>query len=99
AGTTLAMLGFRTLSETLQNTNTQLEGANTQLGSALYTRGLAVAERELSLRLDVGRAEQLLKDCPEHQRGWEWHHLQRLLDGPVPVLQAHTGGVWSVAFA
>ena len=26
---------------------------------------------------DIGRAEELLDECPEHLRGWEWYYLKR----------------------
>src|SRR5262249_37568226 len=26
---------------------------------------------------NVGRAEELLDECPSHLRGWEWHYLKR----------------------
>jgi WD40 repeat protein len=77
---------------------TTAEAANEQLEVSLYAQRVAVAERELSLRQDVGRAEELLDQCPERLRGWEWHYLRRLLDGGRPDLRGHKSGVWSVAF-
>src|SRR5262249_891232 len=41
-----------------------------------YFQSIALAERELA-RNNPGRAEELLSDCPEDLRGWEWHYLKR----------------------
>src|SRR5439155_364276 len=37
-----------------------------------YFYRTALAGRELAVG-NVGRAEELLADCPEHLHGWEWH--------------------------
>ena len=39
--------------------------------------GIALAEREWGA-CNIERAEQLLEECPEELRHWEWHFLQRL---------------------
>jgi WD40 repeat protein/serine/threonine protein kinase len=44
--------------------------------NAYYTR-IALAEREWSAN-NLSRMQQLLEECPEDLRGWEWHYLQRL---------------------
>jgi serine/threonine protein kinase len=41
-----------------------------------YLQRTALAGRELAAG-NVGRAEELLDDCPEHLRGWEWNFLKR----------------------
>lgn len=97
-GATLAALGFRSAAEQERDLSGKLQRSNDELEESLYTQSIAVAERELSARQDVERAERLLEACPERLRGWEWHHLQRLLDGPPLALHGHTDGVWSVAF-
>jgi WD40 repeat protein/serine/threonine protein kinase len=43
----------------------------------LYFHRIALAERELWAN-NVGRAEELLDECPAHLRGWEWYYLKRL---------------------
>src|SRR5262249_22335271 len=57
----------------------------------------ALAGRELAAR-NVGRAEELLDDCPEHRRGWEWHFLKRQRYGNPPPLQ-HPATVVRVALS
>src|SRR5262249_55875071 len=62
-----------------------------------YLRQIALAERQLAAG-NVGRAEELLDDCPEHLRGWEWHFLKRQRYGnPPPLPHPETAG--PVAFS
>jgi WD40 repeat protein/serine/threonine protein kinase len=42
-----------------------------------YLQRIALAEREWSSN-NLARMEQLLAECPEDLRGWEWHYLKRL---------------------
>ncbi len=82
-----------------QRLRSETEQANADLERALYSQSIAVADMELTLRNDVGLAEELLDRCPEHLRGWEWHYMRRQLDGARPPLTGHTAGVWCVAFS
>ena len=50
--------------------------AKEDLERTAYIQRIALAGRELAAG-NVGRAEELLDDCPEHLRGWEWHFLKR----------------------
>jgi WD40 repeat protein len=43
--------------------------------------------------------ERLLNDCPQEQRSWEWHYLQRLCHAELLTLTGHTGQVSGVAFS
>jgi WD40 repeat protein/serine/threonine protein kinase len=62
-----------------------------------YLQRTALAGRELAAG-NVGRAEELLDDCPEHLRGWEWHFLKRQRYGKPLILQ-HPATVVRVAWA
>jgi WD40 repeat protein/serine/threonine protein kinase len=62
-----------------------------------YVQRIALAGRELGAG-NVGRAEELLDECPEHLRGWEWHFLKRQRYGNASVLQ-HPDIVVRVAFS
>jgi WD40 repeat protein/serine/threonine protein kinase len=42
-----------------------------------YFHRIALAHRELSVN-NLGRALQLLGECPDDLREWEWHYLMRL---------------------
>src|SRR5262249_52483404 len=63
-----------------------------------YLQRTALAGRELGVG-NVGHAEELLAECPEHLRGWEWHFLKRQrYDGePTPLI--HSATVDNVAFS
>ncbi len=47
-----------------------------QLEIGLYYHRIALADREIADH-NLGRAEELLQECPEALRGWEWHYLKR----------------------
>src|SRR5262249_18280388 len=62
-----------------------------------YIQRIALAGRELAAG-NVGSTEELLEDCPEHMRGWEWHFLKRQrYDEPTPL--QHSATVLRVAFS
>ncbi|HKB04976.1 MAG TPA: protein kinase [Gemmataceae bacterium] len=61
-----------------------------------YFRQVALAHRELEANR-VGRADQLLDECPEDLRGWEWHYLKRLRAGGLAPLGVGGGPVGDVA--
>src|SRR5262249_4121264 len=62
-----------------------------------YYQSIALAERQLSTG-NVGRAEELLNECPRQLRGWEWRFLKRQRYGNALVLQ-HSDTVLHVAFS
>lgn len=58
--------------------------------AASYVQRIALAERELTSG-NVGRAEELLDECPLEYRGWEWRFLKRRRFGnPAPLQHAAT---------
>src|SRR5262249_39242777 len=61
-----------------------------------YFNLIALAEREYRSG-DINRADELLNDCPEALRGWEWHFLHRVARVPRTVWQPHKGWVTSVS--
>src|SRR5262249_17338838 len=52
----------------------QARAAATLYGN--YLNGVALAQ-QLWLSNNVGRARQVLADCPPEHRRWEWHYLDR----------------------
>jgi WD40 repeat protein/tRNA A-37 threonylcarbamoyl transferase component Bud32 len=97
-GASVAAAQFRKAQTLAEEKATAEARARDELERTLYAERIAVAERELTLNQDVARAEQLLDDCRPDLRGWEWHYLERLLDGDRAPL-AHDSGVWCVAFS
>src|SRR5262249_28860126 len=67
-----------------------------QLERALDFNRIALADREW-LANNVARAEQLLAECPEAHRGWEWHYLSNRCRAGQAVLGKH--GDWALAVA
>src|SRR6185503_4941447 len=72
------------------------QALESERGGAYFER-IALAEREWGTN-SVGRMEQLLDDCPEDLRGWEWRYLKRLRFGALPPL-SHESPVYGVAFS
>jgi WD40 repeat protein len=64
---------------------------------ASYYQCIALAERELKRRIG-SRADELLDQCPERLRGWEWHYLKRLPLADFPR-RSHEDIVLRVAFS
>src|SRR5262249_37365783 len=80
-----------------QDANDQLRQALEREQWTLYFQRIALAARELEGG-SVGRAEELLEECPVELRGWEWHYLKRRLhQGPI-ALRGSGGWLSSVAF-
>jgi WD40 repeat protein/tRNA A-37 threonylcarbamoyl transferase component Bud32 len=59
---------------------------------------IALAERE-DRSGEVGRADDLLNDCPEALRGWEWYYLHRVAHVPRTVWQVHKDWVSSLSYS
>jgi len=68
-----------------------------QAESNLYLFRISLAYRAWSEN-NVRVAEQLLDECPEPLRRWEWHYLNRLCRSPL-VLRGHNSGINNVAFS
>jgi WD40 repeat protein/serine/threonine protein kinase len=66
-----------------------------QLQIKNYVRNIALAANEIAMG-NTGRAEELLDECLEDLRDWEWHYLKRRLrDFPpltLPLGQRISGG-------
>jgi WD40 repeat protein/serine/threonine protein kinase len=62
--------------------------------NAYYER-IALAEREWSAN-NLSRMQQLLDECPEDLRGWEWYYLKRLRYQTLPPLRHDTAVLCAV---
>jgi WD40 repeat protein/serine/threonine protein kinase len=62
-----------------------------------YFQRIALAEREWTAN-NLKRYDQLLSECPDDLRGWEWHYLRRLRLPTVPPLR-HDTAVVCAAFS
>jgi WD40 repeat protein/serine/threonine protein kinase len=72
--------------------------AKEDLVRALYFQRIASAQGELEAN-NVGRAEELLEECPFQLRGWEWHYLKRRRYQTPLTFRGHSAGVIAVAFS
>jgi len=72
--------------------------AKEDLLQALYFQRIASAEGELAAHA-VGRAEELLDECPVSLRGWEWHYLKRRRYQEPFIFRGHSSWVVGVAFS
>ena len=72
--------------------------AKDDLEESLYFNRISLAAREMEAR-NVGRAEELLAECPPRLRGWEWHYLRRIPRDRPLVLRGHTGRIAGIAYS
>jgi serine/threonine protein kinase len=72
--------------------------AQDDLEESLYFNRIGLAAREMEAR-NVGRAEELLAECPQRLRGWEWHYLRRIPRDRPLVLPGHTGRIAGIAYS
>jgi WD40 repeat protein/serine/threonine protein kinase len=75
----------------------QAEAARRELETNLYVQRIALAYRELSVD-NLGRAQELLDECPVGLRQWEWHYLKRLCRVEPTVLSGGAKEVYAAAF-
>jgi len=74
------------------------EGALDRADANLYFTNVALADSKWRDTLLV-QAGQFLDDCPAAHRHWEWHHLQRRLNGQLMTLEGHHTRVVTLAFS
>jgi WD40 repeat protein/serine/threonine protein kinase len=72
--------------------------ARGELQTNLYFRNVALTERDWSANR-VGQAEELLDQCPEYLRAWEWHYLKRAFHHTPLTLHGHTRYIRTLAFS
>jgi WD40 repeat protein len=98
-GAVLSALHFRQTAEEERRLKATAEAnAEAELRAGYATR-LALADSELRLN-SIGRAEELLEECPDRLRGWEWHYLRRLRHGGnLLTCRGHRGYVFGLAFS
>jgi WD40 repeat protein len=74
------------------------EEALQRVESFRYFNLISLAERELAAR-DHGRADELLAQCPEALRGWEWVYLHNQAHVPRTTSRKHADQVLCVAYS
>jgi WD40 repeat protein len=94
----VAMAGLATSTLLIAREQRATEKARDALRHDTYFHRIALAYRELVSLDNLARARELLGDCPEDLRDWEWHYLMRLCRVEPLVLRDRTE-VNSVAFS
>jgi WD40 repeat protein len=72
--------------------------AKGRLAVQLYFKNVALARLEFADN-NLGRANQLLTECEDNLRGWEWQFLDRYFHPDSLTLRQHTAGVVGLAFS
>jgi WD40 repeat protein len=67
------------------------------LKQALYRQRVGRAYQEWRDN-EVPLAEQLLRECPEDLRGWEWRYVYHICHTDLITIRGHTDEVWRLAF-
>lgn len=94
----------KTANEQAQDERKKADVARNQMADSLkreqltsYVHRLGLAQREWQAG-EVGRARQLLDECPANLRHWEWHYLRRLCNTELVSYDSHSAEVISLAF-
>jgi WD40 repeat protein len=95
----LAVSNVRVSSSLEQETaaRSELEMALERERRNSYSQRIALANREWSAN-NLRRMEELLNECPQDLRGWEWNYLKRLRYSTLRPLR-HDSMVLSAAFS
>jgi WD40 repeat protein len=93
-GLAVGLVYNRRLDDERRRTADALQQAETYL----YFNRIGLAEREWSAG-NVGRTRELLLECPEPKRSWEWHYLNRLCRSEKQILQGHTDEATAAVFS
>jgi WD40 repeat protein len=97
AGLLLAVVGLAATTFVVSRANLTAQKALDRERQTAYFQRVALAEREWSAG-NLSHALDLLNECPQELRGWEWRYLQRLGGKPVPPLH-HDGIVYACAIS
>src|SRR5262249_14206170 len=90
------LLTWRANQDLHQALNRERDTLERERQDAYYQR-IALAEREWAAN-NLSRMQQLLEECPEELRGWEWHYLNRLRYKNLPPLH-HDAAVLCAVFS
>jgi WD40 repeat protein/serine/threonine protein kinase len=74
----------------LQAAYTETEAALARERTFKYQNSIIAAERELNDNKPQ-RAEELLDECPEGRRDWEWNYLKRQCHAELMTIECHQG--------
>jgi WD40 repeat protein/serine/threonine protein kinase len=97
-GTTLGLFEARRQTDVAKAAAQAELAAKEELEGTLYYNRIALAERKMAAH-EILSGLELLNECPEKMRDWEWHYLrQQWLREPNVLPNASEDGCHSVAF-
>jgi WD40 repeat protein len=82
----------------LQEQEQKTQAALAERETYLYFNRIVLAEREWQ-GCNLARVNELLAECPQERRGWEWHYLNRLCHGDRFTFRGHHDEVLTVAYS
>jgi WD40 repeat protein len=97
AGLLLAVIGLAATTLVIARANENTQQALDRERRTGYFQRVALAEREWSAG-NLSRAVDLLNQCPQDLRGWEWRYLRRLSGKQMPMLR-HDSSVFACAIS
>jgi eukaryotic-like serine/threonine-protein kinase len=98
-GAMVAAVQYRLKAQVEALAKEDLETKQEELETTLYFQRIALAHREL-LENNLLKAEELLDQCPDNRRAWEWYYLKRLCHAEPVTIRGQRGGVEeTVAFS
>jgi WD40 repeat protein len=97
AGLLLALIGLAATTLLVSRANESTQQALDRERRTGYFQRVALAEREWSAG-NLSRSIDLLNQCPQDLRGWEWRYLRRLSGQQMPVLR-HESSVFACAIS
>ncbi len=74
------------------------QGALEKLEVLSYFDKIALADQQFQAN-NLPRAVEVLAECPEALRGWEWHYLNRLYHASLALCGKHQSAAQGVAFS
>jgi predicted Ser/Thr protein kinase len=67
-----------------------------ELRRTLYVNSIQLADAKYG-EGNIRRVRELLQDCPNDLRGWEWYRLNHIMDQSVMTLRGHSDEVYGMA--
>jgi WD40 repeat protein len=77
---------------------TKAEASLRQVRAQLYFNNIHLADRYIAAG-QQNAANEVLKECPEPLRDWEWRYLKRLAGGGQVPLRGHKGRVLAICYS
>jgi WD40 repeat protein len=98
AGLVLAIILLESAKQLTEVALDETRKASERAETFHYFHRIGLAERDWWGN-NVGHARELLAECPDDRRAWEWHYLNRLCQSKQLVLSGHSDGCTCAVFS